>query len=147
MASNLTKLVRRVGHPTRLILVLSVLVVAASVTLAVIVVSGNETSPETGSDDRLVSGVGMVDDGTADSAETGTTGTTLDAAVVLATEEPLQAAVAEACQQFRSGATVADFAVWFESGWGGSDAEAERVFREVIEEALTEACPEVVPSD
>jgi len=145
MKSNLTKMMRRVGHPTRLILVLSVLVVAVSIALAAIVVSGKETSPEAGSDFQGADQGPAV--GSAEAGQESST-TALDAAALRATDDPEGALVAEACQQFRSGATVADFAVWFESGWDDADAGAvEKVFREAVEEALTEACPEVVPSD
>jgi len=146
MAISPKEMMRRVGEPTRLILFLSVLVVAASVALAVIVFSG-ETSPEAGAE--TLAPAATTDGSTGGNGEQGAqpTGTTSDAFAVLATDDPVDAAVTEACRQFRAGANVADFAEWFESGWVHADGEAEAVFREVIEKALTQACPEVVPSD
>ena len=60
-------------------------------------------------------------------------------------DESVSVAVDEACRQFESGATVAEFAVWFETNWEGANIEA--AFREVIEDAVTRVCPQVVPTD
>ena len=135
-------MMRRVDRPTRLILFLTFVVAAASIALAVVVFSGEGTGGEAGAD------LGAVDESQDTAAEDAspTTAASGSADVAAATSgDPVTAAVGEACRQFRSGATVADFAVWFEANWGA--AELEEAFREVIENALTDACPEVVPSD
>lgn len=68
-----------------------------------------------------------------------------DAAEVLAAADPLEVATHEACAQWRAGRTVADFAAWFESGLEEvTDADRD-LFRRVVERAIVEECPEVVP--
>lgn len=68
-----------------------------------------------------------------------------NAAEVLAAADPLDVATREACVQLRAGRTVADFAAWFESGLE-EVTEADRdLFRRVVERAIVEECPEVLP--
>jgi hypothetical protein len=62
-----------------------------------------------------------------------------------AAEDPIAAATTEACSQFRSGATVADFADWLVSETGSSGEDVRDLFRTAVERALTTECPEVVP--
>jgi hypothetical protein len=45
---------------------------------------------------------------------------------------------------FGEGATVKDFAAWFEAEIGDVGQAEEELFQAIIVEALTEACPEVV---
>lgn len=139
------ELMRRVAQPTRLILALTMVVVAASAVVALIVVSGDDaTGTPAGSDSNAPNeATDIIGSSGGDSTDTSSPGG-VSAAVA---GDSIGAAVAEACEQFRSGATVADFALWFEADWDGGDAGTEETFRRVIEQALTEECPEVVPSD
>jgi hypothetical protein len=59
-------------------------------------------------------------------------------------EDPRAAGVVMACAMFEDGATVDDFAIWFEADIGTVGAAEEEMFREILLEALTEACPEVL---
>lgn len=140
---------RRVAQPTRLILFLSLVVVAGSIGLAVLVFTDREPAPEAGADPVKGTAPAQVDDeehGSVSQDNAGSQEVDLGAA-----DDPgdaaVEAAVAEACRQFRTGSTVADFAVWFESTWVETDAGTNEIFREVVETALTQTCPEVVPSD
>jgi hypothetical protein len=139
------EMMRRVAQPTRLILALTMVIVAASVVVALIVVSGDDATgapagPDSDAPSEATDSIGSNGDNSRETSSPGG---------VAAAEagDSIGAAVAEACEQFRSGATVAEFALWFEADWGGGDAGTEETFREVIEQALTEECPEVVPSD
>ncbi|HXV72530.1 MAG TPA: hypothetical protein VEB69_14160 [Acidimicrobiia bacterium] len=137
------EMMRRVGQPTRLILFLSLVVATAAIALAVMVTSGDGNIPEAGSDGGATAGAGQVSNATGTSPNSDTSGSSGDPAPT--SDESVSAAVDEACRQFESGATVADFAVWFETNWEGANIEA--AFREVIEDAVTRVCPQVVPSD
>jgi hypothetical protein len=67
--------------------------------------------------------------------------------VVGSAEDPVSLGVETACTMFRQGATVDEFAVWFEADIGVVGAADEELFREILLEALTETCPEVVATD
>ncbi len=66
---------------------------------------------------------------------------------VLESDDPVSRAADEACRQFRSGLTVADFANWFADGFEGDQTPNDEMFQEIVELAITERCPEVVPDD
>jgi len=137
------EMMRRVGQPTRLILFLSLVVTAAGIALTMMVTSADGNTPEAGSDGGVHSGASQPSAATNTSPRSDTSGSSDGAAHT--SDESVSTAVDEACRQFQSGATVADFAVWFETNWDGADIEA--AFREVIEDAVTRVCPQVVPSD
>jgi len=59
-------------------------------------------------------------------------------------DDPLTAGVGVACEMFGDGATVKDFAAWFEADIGAVGQAEEELFQAIIVEALTETCPEVV---
>lgn len=65
----------------------------------------------------------------------------------LGAEDPVEAGAMLACTQFRDGATVVQFADWFEAEVGTVGPEEEELFRAIILRALNESCPEVIPGD
>ena len=139
------EMMRRVALPTRLILAFTMVVVAASVVVALIAVSGDDATgaPAGPGSDAL----NEATDSIGSNGDTPTETSSPDGVAAAEAGDSIGAAVAEACEQFRSGSTVAEFALWFEGNWDGANAGTEETFRQVIEEALTEECPEVVPSD
>lgn len=158
MAPSLFEKMRRVGWPTRLISLLAVAVLCLAGVVAVLVTSDNAVSRANATDASEADGgtavttdggadmLGAVDDGGRVSTSVGSTGSRVDAAVVLDTIDPVASAALAACSQFRAGATVDRVATWFVDGWAGSSREAEALFREIVERAITMDCPEVVPS-
>jgi hypothetical protein len=64
------------------------------------------------------------------------------AGVLGSAEDPRAAGVEQACAMFGEGATVDDFAIWFEADIGEIGAAEEEMFREILLEALTVTCPE-----
>lgn len=61
-------------------------------------------------------------------------------------DHPVDALVLEACSQFAAGATVAEFAAWFEAEVGAAGAEGEALFQDILLRALGQTCPEVIPT-
>jgi hypothetical protein len=66
---------------------------------------------------------------------------------LLRSEDPVDAGALLACAQFRNGATVVQFAEWFEAEIGTVGPEEEELFRAIVLRALTDSCPEVIPGD
>ncbi|HKX75924.1 MAG TPA: hypothetical protein VJR05_11120 [Acidimicrobiia bacterium] len=64
----------------------------------------------------------------------------------LTVDNPVEALALEACSQFAAGATVVDFAAWFEAEVGPVGAEEEALFQTTVLRALSQTCPEVIPS-
>lgn len=64
----------------------------------------------------------------------------------LTVDNPVEALTLEACSQFAAGATVVDFAAWFEAEVGPVGAEEEALFQTTVLRALSQTCPEVIPS-
>jgi hypothetical protein len=61
--------------------------------------------------------------------------------------DPVGAGVETACAMFHGGATVDDFAIWFRADIGSVGGAEEEMFREILLEALTEECPEVLATE
>jgi len=78
--------------------------------------------------------------GTAEGAEPGIDGGT-------SSEDVLARGVEIGCTMMREGATVNDFAIWFESDVGSAGPEEIELFQAMLVEALTVECPEVIPTD
>jgi hypothetical protein len=158
MAPSLIDRVRRVGRPTLLTLLLWGLLAGASLTVALVVLpdadaTAGSGSPQAGLDVTGDSTAGRFDhaDGEAATVDEGpplqSQSAGSDSTSGQNTGDPVDSAVTEACSQFRSGSTVDEVAEWFESDWDVSPVDVEAAFREVIEQALTRECPDVVPSE
>jgi hypothetical protein len=93
--------------------------------------SGSETDPDHDTEDAAKPSDGLALAGTV-------------AGQIGSSDDPLTAGVGVACEMFGEGATVKDFAAWFEAEIGDVGQAEEELFQAIIVEALTEACPEVV---
>lgn len=60
-------------------------------------------------------------------------------------DNPVEALALEACSQFGAGATVVEFAAWFEAEVGPVGVEEEALFQATVLRALSQTCPEVIP--
>jgi hypothetical protein len=69
------------------------------------------------------------------------------AGVIGSSEDPIIVGVDTACAMFHQGATVAEFAAWFEADVGDVGPPEEELFRAILLEALTEKCPEVIAAE
>ncbi|MEX0863256.1 MAG: hypothetical protein WD269_00100 [Acidimicrobiia bacterium] len=67
--------------------------------------------------------------------------------VIGSSEDPITVGVDAACAMFHQGATVAEFAAWFEADVGDVGTAEEELFRAILLEALTERCPEVIATE
>jgi len=65
----------------------------------------------------------------------------------LGAEDPVEAGALVACTEFRDGATVVQFAAWFEAEFETVGPEEEELFQAIVLHALTQSCPEVIPGD
>jgi hypothetical protein len=70
----------------------------------------------------------------------------LGVGVIGSSQDPKILGVETACAMFLDGATVDDFAVWFEADIGAVGPAEEDLFHAIVLEALTEECPEVIDS-
>jgi len=58
--------------------------------------------------------------------------------------DPVATGATVACEGFLQGGTVAEFAGWFVADVGAADTAARALFRAMLEQALTDDCPEVL---
>ena len=109
--------------------------VTATLLLVLTLRSGESPGPEAGD----------TQDGVVTAQGTGSPG--IGSGVIGSADDPVGVGVNTACAMFREGATVEDFAVWFEADIGEVGPADEELFRVILLEALTETCPEVIATD
>lgn len=136
----------RVSWLTGPILFLSIAVFGAALAVVVFVSPDDELSAAAAIDvsgSPVATGANELNEEPADG---GSEPASSDLSAALDDEDPIAATAALVCYQLRNGATVEDAANWFESGWDRGSKEAETVFRQIVEHALTQECVDVVPT-